>query len=555
MGNTCCSSASSSATKHSVRGESSRCVTGPVASWKNEAAIRRSSIQNNVAREMPDEESHSMRFAISEVQETDDENPILPSSGSTSPSLQKHTSRKIVVESTAVLPLKDTRKTPRGLAGSIRSLFRREGSTKKVPPQRKFSDLLTPGTPSRSGPTVMTHMIEVSRDSDGHKQVNQYVLRQLLGRGSYGKVRMCEDKHTGDKFAVKIINKALLKRKRIGRMGTALDNVRKEIAIMKKLTHPHVVTLYEVLDDPSYDKLFLVMELVPGGPAMPSNNKAQPLPVAKARSYFRDLILGVEYLHTHANVVHRDIKPENLLVDCNGRVKVSDFGVSHVFDGVNDALKNTAGSHAFLSPEACGATQFSGKLVDIWAMGITLFYFIFGKVPFLAKAVPDLYDKIRTEEVVYPDLPERNLYDLISRCLIKNPNERITLEEIMTHPWVTNGGTEPLPACELCAKHKIVSITDDDVHRAVTNVYLMAKIKLRARKSLSIARSKIAQRNSFSSNSPHALASALSATMSAMRDEKSFGSFSHSEGGNDGEGDASLNVPLPMPRLQSQKTF
>jgi len=133
------------------------------------------------------------------------------------------------------------------------------------------------------------------------------------------------------------------------------SNVQREIAILKKCCHPNIVRLYEVMDDPRTDKLYLILEYMSKGPVMRAD-RLQAIPVETVRKYMRDVILGLEYLH-YQKIVHRDIKPENLLLSSSGHVKISDFGVSMLFDGDNDRIAGTGatvGSAAFTAPELCG---------------------------------------------------------------------------------------------------------------------------------------------------------------------------------------------------------
>lgn len=242
--------------------------------------------------------------------------------------------------------------------------------------------------------------------------------------------------------------------------------MQREIAILKKVDHPYVVRLFEVLDDPSEDNLYLVFELVDRGEVMEVPGK--PLSEQAARKYFIDVVLGLEYLH-YQKIVHRDIKPSNLLLGDDGHIKIADFGVADVFEGDDALLNKTAGSPAFMAPESLqnSRDKYSGKAADIWALGITLYCFVFGKVPFDDMNRMGLYEKIRTEELSLPEEPPLNpqLEDLLLRMLIKDPNERITIKGIKEHPWVTRGGKCPLPSTkENCPD---IEVTDDDIKNSV----------------------------------------------------------------------------------------
>ncbi|EGF82709.1 hypothetical protein BATDEDRAFT_9379, partial [Batrachochytrium dendrobatidis JAM81] len=268
-----------------------------------------------------------------------------------------------------------------------------------------------------------------------------------LGRGCHGKVKLCLDTITGEKWAIKIVEKTA-KRRFQSKLSAAaraaaegglnppnphLERIKREIAILKKCAHPHVVRLREVIDDPHSDKIYLVLEYLEGGDIAWSNNAEHPKPIQsvdEARRIFRDVVCGVQYLH-YQGIVHRDIKPANLLWTADHRVKISDFGVSvFVDDDTLEAdeleLAKTAGSPAFFAPELCAIVSqqklpLLGAPIDIWAMGITLFCFVFGKVPFMAETEYSLFNVIVKDPLVIPDEPHitDDLRNLFHRLLEK----------------------------------------------------------------------------------------------------------------------------------------
>ncbi|KAJ1524028.1 hypothetical protein ONE63_010569 [Megalurothrips usitatus] len=247
-----------------------------------------------------------------------------------------------------------------------------------------------------------------------------------------------------------------------------LDRIYREIAILKKLDHPNVVKLVEVLDDPEEDHLYLVFELLERGEVLhvPTDT---PLSEDKARQYFRDVVMGIEYLH-YQRIIHRDIKPANLLLGEDGRVQIADLGVCNEFHGQDAFLSSTAGTPAFTAPEALNSRQFSGKACDLWSMGVTLFSLVFGDVPFHDDNVLSLYHKIKTETVRFPERPAVSaaLKDLISRLLAKDPAQRATLPEVKEHPWVTADGADPLPSEE--ENCVLVELSDEDLEGVVTSI-------------------------------------------------------------------------------------
>ncbi|KAI8806102.1 kinase-like domain-containing protein [Cladochytrium replicatum] len=297
------------------------------------------------------------------------------------------------------------------------------------------------------------------------------MILKEIGRGVHGKVKLVKDVDTGEEWAIKVVEKHARRRLRLSMShrqqeneGAAtanphLEKIRREIAILKKCNHPHVVRIKEVIDDPAAEKIYLVLEYLPGGDIKWHDDSDPPRPVMtpfEARRIFRDIICGVEYLH-YQGIVHRDIKPANLLWTADARIKISDFGVS-VFLGPesesgshtprvagtlskNDIeLAKTAGSPAFFAPELCGHSALSiGKAIDVWAMGVTLYCMVFGQVPFIAETEFELFQVICKSPLEFPEgiAVHPQLIDLFVRLLEKDPLKRITLPEIKLHPWVT----------------------------------------------------------------------------------------------------------------------
>ena len=204
---------------------------------------------------------------------------------------------------------------------------------------------------------------------------------------------------------------------------------------MKKLNHDNLVSLFEVLDDPNEDSLYMVLEMCKKGVIMQVgvDERADPYDEESCRCWFRDLILGIEYLHAQG-VVHRDIKPDNLLLTEDDVLKIVDFGVSEMFEKDTEMLTvKSAGSPAFLPPELCVAKHggISGKAADIWSMGVTLYCLRFGRIPFEKEGVLDLYQAIK-EELLECNKEDcsKGLQDLLHKLLDKDPTTRIKMSEI-----------------------------------------------------------------------------------------------------------------------------
>jgi serine/threonine protein kinase len=217
-------------------------------------------------------------------------------------------------------------------------------------------------------------------------------------------------------------------------------------------------------------------------------------------------IIIVHYHH----VVHRDIKPENLLLTSDNHIKIADFGVSLLYEGENDRVQDTQGSAAFMAPEMTTAAEgktggFSGKMTDIWSAGVTLYVFIFGKLPFMAANVPLIYAAIAEDPLTFPAPLSPELNDLLTRMLDKNPSTRISIDDIKTHAWTTQNGTNPLVAFPMTLTSEL-KVSKHDLDVAVTlvsKVVLMVKIKGKMRrKRMQLAAAKHPKRPSLYLSTP-----------------------------------------------------
>ncbi|KAK6746363.1 hypothetical protein RB195_012463 [Necator americanus] len=354
------------------------------------------------------------------------------------------------------------------------------------------SQLTSTMSPNLQRPTRHIRKVSSQR-SESYMQLNQYRLMEEIGqdsfssstmrkKGSYGIVKLAYNEEDRNLYAMKVLDKIkLLKNFACFRPPPArkskpppsthknpLQLVQKEIAILKKLSHPNVVKLVEVLDDPNDNYLYMVFEFVERGSILDVPTD-KPLDEDNAWKYFRDTLRGLEYLH-YQKIIHRDIKPSNLLLSDSGHVKIADFGVSCEFEGIDAFLSGTAGTPAFMAPEALteGSNHFySGRAQDIWSLGITLYAFVIGKVPFWDAYVIALHRKIKNDPVVFPEEPHLSdpLKDLILGMLKKDPGHRLLLQEVKIHAWVTRRGTCPMPSEE--ENCHLVTVTDEEIENCV----------------------------------------------------------------------------------------
>lgn len=304
----------------------------------------------------------------------------------------------------------------------------------------------------REFPVKETHKLIRSEDENGNKMINEYVRESKIGSGSYGKVVLYRSTINGMRYAIKAFHKSHLSRLRVAPSETALTDVLREVLIMKILEHPNIVNLIEVIDDPTTDQFYMVLEYVEGKWICEGSGPPGGLGEIKAQKYLRDIVFGLMYLHAH-NIVHGDVKPDNLLVTAAGVVKIGDFSVSQVFEDDNDELRRSPGTPVFTAPECCLGLTYHGKAADTWAVGITLYCMVFGKYPFLGDSLQDTYDKIVNSPLSLPNHMNPLLKNLLEGLLCKDPRDRMTLGDVAEHAWVI-GEEGPLPQYLCWCKRK-----------------------------------------------------------------------------------------------------
>lgn len=266
------------------------------------------------------------------------------------------------------------------------------------------------------------------------KLVGKYVMGDILGEGSYGKVKEVLDSETLCRMAVKILTKRKLRR-----IPNGEQNVRREIKLLRKLHHRNVIELLDVLYNEEKQKMYLIMEYCVGGlqEMLDSVVPEKKLPMHQAHDYFVQLLDGLEYLHG-CGIVHKDIKPGNLLLTLDHTLKISDFGVAEALDifAPNDDCTTGQGSPAFQPPEiANGHEVFSGFKVDIWSTGVTLYNITTGLYPYEGDNIYKLLENISRCDWVAPDWLESRLADLVTNILQEDPANRFSLQQIRHHEW------------------------------------------------------------------------------------------------------------------------
>lgn len=323
--------------------------------------------------------------------------------------------------------------------------------------------------PSSPAKATETRKLVKQRLKNGEIVVNKYVIKGDLGKGTFGRVKLCQSSEDSKLYAVKIMHKTFVQRM-AGKEDQLYDVLRREVAIMKKLNHRNVVRLVEVIDDPSSQKMYLVQEYVQHN-LMDELTRTNGLNEEIARKYMRDLLSGLHYLHFH-KVIHRDIKPENILVTADGVAKIADFGAARMVMNESETLSGAKGTPAFMAPEMFDIdAKYTGPTVDVWSLGATLYMMVVGRPPWMADNEIELAERVQRVELRFPKDAERplrpHLKNLLQRMLTKDPSLRITLNECFTHDWITKEGGEPLG---LVAQEKDLTVSMDESERAIENI-------------------------------------------------------------------------------------
>ena len=252
-----------------------------------------------------------------------------------------------------------------------------------------------------------------------------YVILRNLGEGSFGKVKEAMHVLTEEKIAVKVLEKEKI---------TEEDDkmrVRREIEILKKVRHPNIVQLYEVIETEKY--FFLVMEHIQNGELSDYIETKEKLSESDACRIFHQLVSAVAYLHS-LNISHRDIKPSNILMDYKQNIKLIDFGLGNTYTK-GKGLKTSCGSPCFAAPEIINGIEYDPVKVDVWSLGVSLYCMLTGRLPFDEDTKQELYRKIRGCIYKMPHFLSPAARSLIQELLNLNPHQRPNPTQILKHDF------------------------------------------------------------------------------------------------------------------------
>eukprot|EP01113_Clastostelium_recurvatum_P019686 TRINITY_DN2323_c1_g2_i2.p1 TRINITY_DN2323_c1_g2~~TRINITY_DN2323_c1_g2_i2.p1 ORF type:complete len:544 (+),score=139.32 TRINITY_DN2323_c1_g2_i2:49-1632(+) len=262
-----------------------------------------------------------------------------------------------------------------------------------------------------------------------------YDLRDVLGTGNFATVRLAVHRDTGERFAMKIVDK---KKLMIGsqRPEALMD----EVNVLSRLKHPNITSIKDIFQTES--TMYLVLELVTGGELFDRIVKEGRFSEDRCRFFLVQMLSAVQYLHT-IGIAHRDLKPENILLADNtsDHIKISDFGLSRILDE-GSFMKTMCGTPQYVAPEVLTHAEKGGygKAVDLWSIGVIMYILLCGFAPFEETGDTPLLDKVQQGKYRFPspqwDTISNDAKDLIKHLLVVDPTVRYTVDQACEHPWV-----------------------------------------------------------------------------------------------------------------------
>ncbi|VDO29966.1 unnamed protein product [Haemonchus placei] len=272
-----------------------------------------------------------------------------------------------------------------------------------------------------------------------------YDLEHTIGQGHFAVVKLARHVFTGERVAVKIIDKTNLD-------NDSMGHVLQEVRCMKLVQHANIVRLYEVIDTKT--KMFLILELGDYDMHDFIIKHENGVEESLAQQYFCQIITAIDYCH-RLHVVHRDLKPENVVFfEKLGMVKLTDFGFSNLFEP-GEQLRTACGSLAYSAPEILLGDAYDAPAVDVWSLGVILFMLVCGRLPFQEANDSETLTKILDCRYSTPDHLSNACRNLIQRMLVRDPSKRAGLAEIASNAWVMAGDRGHAAVLPLIVKHHL----------------------------------------------------------------------------------------------------
>ncbi|KAL2111411.1 hypothetical protein VUR80DRAFT_10134 [Thermomyces stellatus] len=257
--------------------------------------------------------------------------------------------------------------------------------------------------------------------------LGMFEIGRPLGKGKFGRVYLAKERTSGFICALKVLHKSELQQGRVEKQ------VRREIEIQSNLRHPNILQLYGHFHDSK--RVFLILEFAGRGELYKHLCKESRFPEWKAAQYIAQMASALRYLH-RKHVIHRDIKPENILVGIHGEIKISDFGWS--VHAPNSRRRTICGTLDYLPPEMINPDRLENwynEKVDLWSLGVLMYEFLVGEAPFEDSQIMTKRRIVRCDMEI-PSFVSPEARDLIKKLLVLDPESRLPLDDVQSHPWI-----------------------------------------------------------------------------------------------------------------------
>ena len=257
-----------------------------------------------------------------------------------------------------------------------------------------------------------------------------FIIKEKIGEGTFSTVKLAINRQTGEKVAIKIMEKSKMV------YEEDKNRLEREIEVLKIIRHPNLIHLYSVLKKD--DTIYLIMKYIKGIELFDYIVNKTKLTEKEACMFFQQIISGIEYLHK-IKYIHRDIKPENILINEDTKeLIIVDFGLCNSYSNSDkDLLTSACGSPSYAAPEMLNGEKYRGPPVDIWSCGVVLYAMLCGYLPFEDEDNNNdaLYDKICEGKFEIPNYISEKARDLLNKILTTDPKKRLTIYQIKNHPW------------------------------------------------------------------------------------------------------------------------
>jgi len=267
-----------------------------------------------------------------------------------------------------------------------------------------------------------------SKITKKHAIIGNYKLLKTIEKGKFGVVKLAKHIMTGEKVAIKVIDKLQQKQR-------TFEEMLREVEIMKRLDHPNIIKVLQTID--TENNFYIIMEYASNGDLF-RRLDAGRMDEKEALERFKQILSAVNYCHVQKNIMHRDLKPDNVLFDSQNNIKIADFGLSEEFIPGEKLNTFCVGTPEYMAPEVFQGHKFDGPKVDVWSLGVMLYEMLTAVIPFTGSTWPHIIERVLRGKYYEPDYLSNDCKELLRKMLVLDPNHRASMDVIMKDAWVNS---------------------------------------------------------------------------------------------------------------------